>query len=192
MRKRVIGGITAAAMVFVVAAGGSASALNLFGHNISTSPQSATTTASQTSDLAQPCLRFQNHEYEVCTAYVANASLAVLLPYYEYAKSPNSTLARYVTYRLGSRYTGGAYQKIVNRVATWPIGNHDVAIPSIAIMSVASNLQTNTATLVTRESWKVTTESGQVIYQEVNKQHSIIMQRVPSYLLHKWVVTSID
>jgi hypothetical protein len=152
-------------------------------------PVSAASTTDNTTFNA--CLQYTNHVYEVCTAYIANSSLAVLWPYYAYAKSPNITLARYVQYRLGSRYTGQANATIMNRVSTWPAGNHEVDAPSIRVLSVNSNLQTNTATIVTQESWRVTDEAGRVIYQENNVRHISTMNRVPSYLLHKWVVSSI-
>lgn len=139
-----------------------------------------------------PCLQVTNHEYEVCTAYIANSSLAVLVPYYKYAHSSNATLQRYVTYRLSSRYTGNAYNLIVSRVGSWAPGEYDVEAPHIAITSVNSSLPTNTATLVTHESWTVTDRYGRIVYQENNAQHVITMQRVPSYILHKWVVTSIQ
>lgn len=138
-----------------------------------------------------PCLRYSDHVYEVCSAYVANASLAVLVPYYKYAASPNTGTSRYVGYRLGSRYYGDAYDTIRNRVAAWPGGTRDVAIPTIRILSVSSNLQTNTATLTTEETWRVTDKNDRIVYQESNVRHAITMQRVPSYFLHKWVVTDI-
>src|SRR5882757_2458426 len=31
-----------------------------------------------------PCGKFKNHEYEVCTAYVANSVIADLVPYYTF------------------------------------------------------------------------------------------------------------
>lgn len=143
------------------------------------------------SNTLEVCAHYSGHVYEVCTAYLANSSLAVLVPYYKYATSSNGTLARYVSYRLGSRYTGQAKNVIVQRVKGWPTGTHDVAVPVIKILSVHSSLTTNTATLQTEESWKVTTKSGRVIYRETNRHHTVTMHRVQSYLLHKWVVTNL-
>lgn len=148
-------------------------------------PANATSTA-------DACLHYTNHEYEVCTAYIANSSLAVLLPYYAYANSTNSSTAGYVSYRLDQRYTGQANMLIRNRVALWPNGSHDVALPYISINSVTSSVAANTATLHTVETWRVTDERGHVIFQEANRAHTITMQRVPSYVLHKWVVTNIQ
>jgi hypothetical protein len=190
--KKSIGTIIAIMMTVIMATSVSApaSAFSVFGVNFGSSSSSTSTTSSTAVDT-QPCLRTQNHEYEVCTAYIANASTAVLVPYYAYANSSNSAWVRYVTYRLSSRYTGDAYNLLRNRVASWPSGNHEVSVPNIEVLSVNSNLSTNTATLTTRESWRVTTESGNTIYQEANTLHTITMQRVPSYVLHKWVVTGI-
>lgn len=143
-------------------------------------------------NLNDACLQFTNHEYEVCTAYVFNSSIADLVPYYAYAHSSNASLARFVQYRLGSRYTGQAAQLIRNRVAAWPPGHTDVAVPDIKILAVNSSLATNTATLTTEESWQVTTESGQVLFAETDAPHTITMRRVQSYILHKWVVTNIE
>lgn len=148
--------------------------------------------SSSASDTLNVCLHYSGHVYEVCTAYIANSSLAVLVPYYKYAKSTDAALSRYVTYRLGSRYTGQAYDVITKRVASWPAGTYDVSVPDIRILSVSSSLQTNTATLVTEESWKVTSDTGQVMYQENGQRHTVTMHRVPSYLLHKWVVTNLQ
>lgn len=164
--------------------------------------QSSTTTASpQPTASSQPsssantldaCLHYAGHVYEVCTAYIANSSLAVLVPYYKYANGSNTTLRRYVTYRLGSRYSGQAYRLITARVAQWPTGTMEVAVPYIRIIAVHSSLRTNTATLTTQETWQVTTQTGRVVYQERNQRHTITMHRVPSYILHKWVVTNLQ
>lgn len=138
------------------------------------------------------CLQFSNHGYEVCTAYILNASIADLLPYYTFIHSSNVGLSRFVAYRLGSRYTGQAYDAIANRTASWPAGTMTVGVPDIHILSVTANLATNVAQLTTEESWEVRSESGQIVYQEVAVHHTIIMNRTPSYLLHKWVVSAIQ
>jgi hypothetical protein len=137
-----------------------------------------------------PCLQITNHEYEVCTAYAANSAAAVLVPYYKYANSTDAW-SRYVTYRLGSRYSGQAYEDIRSRVASWPAGKNEVEVPRIHIVSVNSDLTTNSATLVTQETWSVEAPDGTILYSESNREHAITMARVPSYVLHKWVVTSI-
>ena len=160
--------------------------------SVATTASTPSQPSSSASDTLNVCLHHSGHVYEVCTAYIANSSLAVLVPYYKYAKSTDAALSRYVTYRLGSRYTGQAYGVITKRVASWPAGTYDVSVPDIRILSVGSSLQTNIATLVTEESWKVTSASGQVIYQENGQRHTVTMHRVPSYLLHKWVVTDLQ
>jgi hypothetical protein len=158
---------------------------DLFGSSANVSTQASDT------DYKHPCLRFTDHEYEVCSAYIANASLAVLVPYYKYANTGDGW-TRYVTYRLGSRYIGRAHDQIQSRVASWPTGTNEVDAPHIEIMSVTSSLTTNIATLVTKESWRVQSSDRTVLYQEVDQQHVIMMQRVPSYILHKWVVTDVQ
>ena len=156
---------------------------------ISTPATKAVSTSYADSD--HPCLHAGNHEYEVCTAYVANSSLAVLVPYYKYAHSKNAATVRYVTYRLGSRYQDDAYVTITSRTAGWPAGNNVVSTPTIEIESVTSDLPSNSATLQTREWWLVTDANGRVLYREDGESHTVSMSRVPSYVLHKWVVTDI-
>lgn len=189
MKKFLRIGIISIAMAALPLLGGSVSALSwadLFGGTPSTSMQNAP--AMLGAEDTHPCLRFTNHEYEVCTAYVANSSLAVLVPYYKYANAGDSW-SRYVTYRLGSRYTNQAYDQIRSRVAGWPAGKNDVDVPQIEILSVNSNLATNTAVLMTSETWRVRSPDGTIVYQEVWQRHTVTMKRVPSYVLHKWVVT---
>ncbi|HET6924330.1 MAG TPA: hypothetical protein VFH39_00685 [Candidatus Saccharimonadales bacterium] len=139
----------------------------------------------------QTCAHYTNHVYEVCSAYILNAAHADLQPYYKYVHDPNSSVAGFVSYRLGSRYTGGAQRLITQRVANWPSGVNEVDGPDIRILSVTSSLQHNRATLATEESWTVRSASGAVLYQENHVRHTVTMARVPSYLLHKWVVTDI-
>lgn len=185
----------------------STSALGIFGFNFGNTQPSQTQVDSDTSatlndvstlvndvsqNLNDACLQYTNHEYEVCTAHVFNSSVADLVPYYAYAHSTNASLARFVQYRLGSRYAGQAARLIQDRVSSWPVGDFDVIVPDIQILTVDSSLATNTATLVTQESWQVTTESGQVLYTETEAPHTITMHRVQSYILHKWIVTNIE
>jgi|SRR5215471_12167055 len=205
MRKVLIGAATIVLSTLILHFGtANAATLNLFGFEfnakdtprISTNQTSAAllTASSDTNqgDVTDSCLQYADHEYEVCVAYIFNASLADLLPYYKYAHSPNTSVRDFIHYRLGSRYIGQANTLLQNRVANWPEGTMSVAIPRIKITSVNASLATNTATLTTIESWKVTNSSRQVIYQENNAHHTSTMQRVPSYLLHKWVVTNIQ
>jgi len=212
MKKGIIGAVLGVVALTTIVAGTSnvpVSALSFFGLEIDLAeptqplmhPKSAITITSnsklahslKTQDsLDDGCLQYSNHEYEVCVAYIFNASLADLLPYYTYTHSPNKELANSVSYRLDSRYTGQANSLLRSRVASWPSGNMDVGIPSIKILSIHANLTANTATLITEESWKVRTESGQVVFQETDVHHAITLQRVPSYLLHKWIVSSMQ
>lgn len=138
------------------------------------------------------CFRYTNHEYEVCTAYLFNSSFADLVPYYKYANSANASAARFANYRLSSRYIGQANEVIRERAAKWPTGDYDVDVPGIKILAVNSSLATNTATLRTQEYWRVTDGNGNVVYLESGMYHNITMARVPSYLLHKWVVTDLE
>lgn len=179
-------------MAMLMLAAGSAAALptgpTVFSQNVAFPATSQPASLTQT---LQTCARYRNHVYEVCSAYIFNSSLAVLVPYYKYVHNGNTALERYVSYRLGSRYTGQANTLMKNRVAHWPAGTMEVGVPTIHISSVHSSLATNTATLVTSETWHVTTQSGRPVYQENNRRHVITMHRVPSYILHKWVVTNI-
>lgn len=138
------------------------------------------------------CFQWQNHEYEVCTAYIFNSVFADLVPYYKYANSNDASAARFVNFRLGSRYVDQANELIRDRVASWPLGNYDVDVPTIKILSVNANLATNSATLRTQETWRIADPNHNLIYQESGMYHTITMARVPSYLLHKWVVTAIE
>lgn len=208
MKKALVSSVIGIAVsLAIIFAPASTSALGIFGFNFGNAQPTQTQVASTTSatlgdvstlvsdvsqNLNDACLQFTNHEYEVCTAYVFNSSVADLVPYYAYVHSTNTSLARFVQYRLGSRYSGPAARLIQNRVASWPVGDNDVVVPDIQILAVDSSLAANTATLVTQESWQVATESGQVLYTEADTPHTITMHRVPSYILHKWVVTNID
>ncbi len=189
-----------------------ASALSLLGIQLGSPPASAETetandqqTQSGISDSAanflndivqnaneNTCLAFMDHEYEVCTAYIFNSSISVLVPYYDFAKNDNASVARAVSYRLDSRYTGQANALIRARVSQWATGTYDADLPLIRILSVNASLAANKATLRTQETWVVADEHGNVVYREDNAYHTITMARVPSYLLHKWVVTNIE
>ncbi len=206
----IIGGVTFAVLL---ASGGPASAFTIFGFNFGSGeisqaqPINTDTTATEQSvgDQARnflndivananenTCLRFSNHQYEVCSAYIFNVAMADLLPYYKYANTNNASLARFVSYRLDSRYTGDANTLIRARVSSWPAGDNDVDVPAIRILSVDSSLATNTATLQTQETWRVTDKLDNTVYRERAAYHIVTMARVPSYVLHKWVVTNIQ
>lgn len=189
-----------------------ASALSLLGLGVGNPPASAQTqtandqqtqsgisgsAANFLNDIVQnanenTCLAFMDHDYEVCTAYIFNASMAALVPYYDLAHSSNAQIAGLVSSRLDSRYSGQANALIRSRVSSWAAGMYDTDLPLIRILNVNTSLATNTATLRTQETWVVADGHGNVVYREDNAYHTVTMARVPSYLLHKWVVTDIQ
>jgi|GEM_PF-1696321 len=208
MVRRSIGTSIVVVLVTVLAVGAPASAFSILGFNFGSSQPAVSEQTEPAPDPQQEvdnflndiianadantCLQFTNHEYEVCAAYIFNSAMAELVPYYKFANSTKASLARFVSNRLDSRYSGHANSLIRNRVAGWPTGEFDVDVPSIKILSVNSSLATNSATLQTVETWRVADDSGNTIYEETNAYHTITMARVPSYVLHKWVVTSIQ
>ena len=138
------------------------------------------------------CLHISRHQYEVCVAYVANASYLARLPFYKFGHSGNADLAHTAKQDLESRYTGAARAKIERQTATWPSpGELDVYLPSIHIDSVAVAADLSTATLTTHETWLVRTERGTTLFSERDAPHTIALARVPGLLLHKWIVTRI-
>jgi hypothetical protein len=148
-------------------------------------------------DTLNECASLQGHRYEVCFAYVVNDAHWSLQPYYKYVHS-DSFLAPLAD-RLPLKYRGSALRTIRSRAMHWPRGTNRVQGPSIRILQARSSLKCNKARLVTRESWKVITPNGRVLYQEKNQLHTIVMRRVPDertriggrVLLHAWVVSKI-
>ncbi len=136
------------------------------------------------------CAGLLDRRLEVCTAYIANATLTARLPYYTFARSDNAAQARLARYRLESRYVGRARAKIESQVSHWPRGRPNVDLPRVKITS--TRVSGNRATLVTKETWKVRASSGRVLFNERQRRHTITMQRVEGLLLHKWVVAAID
>jgi hypothetical protein len=143
------------------------------------------------SSTSQACLKFDNRQYEVCTAYVFNASLGARLPFYKFGNSTNEARRSLATHRLESRYTGQALARIKNQIAGWP-SSVDVAVPRISIKAVSVSSGHNRANLLTRETWEVHSKSGRLLYQENAKSHQVRMSRVPGLVLHKWIVNSIN
>jgi hypothetical protein len=138
------------------------------------------------------CLHISRHQYEVCVAYVANASYLARLPFYKFGHSSNADLARTSRQHLESRYTGAARAQIERQTANWPPPEQlDVYLPSIHIDSVTVAADLSTATLTTHETWLVRTERGTTLFSERNTPHTIALARVPGLLLHKWIVTAI-
>jgi hypothetical protein len=143
------------------------------------------------SSTARTCFRFDNRQYEVCTAYVFNCSLTARLPYYKFGSSDNAARRSAALNRLESRYRSAALTYITGQVRNWP-STVDVSVPRIEIKAVTVSSDQNRAVLRTQESWGVTTASGRNLFSENSRGHIIRMQRVPGLVLHKWVVTSIQ
>lgn len=146
-------------------------------------------TASGTAKPDNSCLTVAPRHLEVCTAYVANATVAARYPYYQ-IRHADTVVGRAAVSRLRSRYTGAAYQFLVRQTASWP-ADVRVRLPSIHIDSLSVSADENTAVLHTHETWRVETDSGRALFAENNKAHTITMRRVPGVVLHKWVVTDI-
>jgi len=142
---------------------------------------------------AKVCLHVDRHQYEVCTAYVANASYLARLPFYKFGRGSDASVARTFKEHLESRYTGAARSRLERQTASWPGPTHlDVFLPTIRIDSITVAADLSTARLTTHETWLVRTESGQTLFSERNAAHVITLARVPGLVLHKWVVTAIQ
>ena len=158
---------------------------------------SASSTSTPTFEPAGPtCATITGHLYEACFAYIFNDASWSLQPYYKYVHS-NSAFA-FLKNRLELKYRGQALQTIQQRTARWPSGTNTVEGPDITILKGWSSLTCNKAVLITRETWKVLTPTGRVLYQEYNQAHTVVLRRVPderfrvgSHVLHQWVVQAI-
>jgi hypothetical protein len=148
------------------------------------------------------CAEVDQHQYEVCFAYLFNDTLLSRVPFYKSSRSQDPgfyeatregcvghTLGSAVTCRLWSRYYGSARTMLQQQTANWP-KHVDVAPPHVTIDAVESNLATNSATIQTHENWQVTANEN-VLFAENNQPHTITLERVSGLVLHKWVVTSI-
>lgn len=131
-----------------------------------------------------PCAHVSRHQYEVCAAYFYASGLR--WAYYRYSRS----LAGLVTAKLEDRFWTPARQQLENQTAGWP-EDVDTTAPRISILAVDVNLKANSAQLTTRESWLVQQADGPVLFQEIDAVHHITLMRMPSIVLHKWVVTNI-
>jgi hypothetical protein len=139
----------------------------------------------------QVCAHYSGHLYEACFAYIVNDSDLALRSFYADGRSYDSARAADVLEDFRYRYRGQARGLIANRAAAWPRGHNTVPVPSISITSASSSLVTDTAQLTTRETWRVTTSSGRVLYTDPGRLHHISMARVQGKVLHIWVVTAI-
>lgn len=146
--------------------------------------------AAGTSGPDRGCVTATARHFELCTAYIANATVAARYPYYQFGHGGNQTLARAAASRLRSRYTGAALAFLLRQTADWPGGLH-VRLPDVHIDSVSVAADQNTAVLRTHESWRVETRTGQLLFAETDHAHTITLQRVPGVILHKWVVSDI-
>ncbi len=137
------------------------------------------------------CFAYVGHVFEACFAYKVNDSGLALRNYYAYVHSADLSRASDAHEDFLYRYRSAARQLVTSRVSSWPIGENVVATPVIEILSATASLVTNTASITTRETWRVTTASGRGLYLEQNHLHHISMARVQGKLLHIWVVTAI-
>jgi hypothetical protein len=143
------------------------------------------------------CASVSDRRLEVCTAYVVNSTLLARLPFYISSGIENSALVRLARYRFESRYEGAARAAIEAQVASWPVGDVDVATPKVSIESVTVGPRGLRAMLRTRETWLVrktdpATGTVTTVFQEVGTPHDVAMARVRGLLLHKWVVVDIS
>lgn len=184
-----------------------ASALSLFGFevNLAGPLQAKTPTKLKTSNDNQineakdanamqnnNCARYTASAYEACIAYVFDASFADAIPYYQYIKSSNSALANFVSDRIKTEYSGQAIDALKARVAGWPQGNMEVSTPNIKVLSLSSDVTSNTAYISTQETWRVETEAGRNLFQETKAHHVITLQHVQGQPTDDWVVVSIQ
>jgi hypothetical protein len=139
--------------------------------------------------------KYKNHEYEVCTAYIANSAEIALRGFYKYGNSRVGYLADAAKHHFETRYWQKPRRAIERDVASWPkssslLGN-DTDV-SITLRSLSSNLSADRALLKTRESWQVTSPDGKVLHNEPLHKKEITMCRgkLPGHPLHEWVVVS--
>jgi hypothetical protein len=172
----------------------------------SSAPSPATTPALPVVDspasAGDVCAATAQDQYEICFAYVFNATLLARVPFYLSSRSAapgfydafqegcdGHNLGQAAKCRLWSRYYRAARPALEQQVAGWPSDVH-VDYPHIRIVSVKADLTTGTATILTRETWRVTA-GGKVLLAETNQPHTVTLRQVRGLFLHKWVVTSI-
>ena len=139
--------------------------------------------------------RYQNHEYEVCTAYIANSSQIALRGFYKFGNSRVGYVATPARHHFETRYYGTPRRHIEREVDGWPKGvgltGNDVDA-SMTLMSLSSGLAADRAVLTTKESWTVTANDGRVLHNEPmhSKEVTMCRGRLPGHPLHEWVVVS--
>lgn len=139
--------------------------------------------------------RDTNHELEVCTAYMGNSAEVALQGIYKFGNNRASYLADGAKHHFETRYYAGPRQAVEKRVRSWPktssfTGNR--VAEDVDLVSLSSNLQADRAVLKTRESWKVTSPDGKVLYREPRHNRDITMcrGRLAGHPLHEWFVVS--
>lgn len=139
--------------------------------------------------------RYENHEYEVCVAYIANAAEIALQGFYKYGNSEIDYLSDGARHHFETRYFDQPREAIEQEVDSWPrvsniMGNK--VEETITLASLSSNLQANRALIQTQESWRVTGSDGEVLYEEPLGIKDITMCRgqLPGHPLHEWFVVS--
>jgi len=137
--------------------------------------------------------KYQNHEYEVCTAYVGNAAEVALQGLYKFGNSRIGYLSNSARQHFETRYWDQPRQAIERRVDSWPKASNlagNKVKETTELVSVAANLQADRGLVKTRESWKVTASDGNVLYDEplITKNITMCRGQLPGHPLHEWVV----
>jgi hypothetical protein len=137
--------------------------------------------------------RYHNHEYEVCTAYVANSAEIALQGFYKFGNNKISYLADAARHHFETRYWQGPRNHIERDVDAWPktgriTGNK--VTEDIDVVSVSSNLRADRGLVQSRESWSVKAPSGKILHREARHTKNITLCRgkQSGHLLHEWVV----
>lgn len=101
-------------------------------------------------------------------------------------------MQQFATAQLNSDFGGQAQKTITSRTIDWPGGDMDVTAPKIEIRSISLDQDSGTATLQTKETWNVKTDSGQTLINENDAKHMITMQNYANNgLLGQWTVSEI-
>jgi hypothetical protein len=139
--------------------------------------------------------KYHDHEYEVCTAYVANSAEIALQGLYKFGNSRYTALADTARHHFETRYWDGPRQTIEHEVDSWPktwsvVGNE--VDQSVDILSVTSDLKADRGLVHAQENWEVMSPDGSLLYSEPshNKDITLCRGKLPGHILHEWVVVS--
>lgn len=139
--------------------------------------------------------KYREHQYEVCTAYVANSAEIALQGAYKYGNNRVGYLATPAMHHFETRYWLEPRKNIEQRIAAWPQtsalrGNR--VEQSVTVLSVTSDHSADRGVVQTRESWRVTSSDGRELYNEPLHTQEVTMCRgkLPGHPLHLWVVVS--